>query len=98
MSMYGCCAIDLVWPPKLQNTWLSGYWPLVWLTIESSSTWVAAGIAAVLPQNCGGGAPLPPVPPLVTVQVKAALLEVPVVSVAVTVTVDVPVVVGVPVI
>ena len=63
MSMYGCCAIDSSWPLKLQYTSLSGYWPLVWLTMETSSTLLAAGIALVLPQNEAGGSPVPVVPP-----------------------------------
>src|SRR5260221_8978974 len=93
MSMYGCWAIDIVCPLKLQYTWLSGYWPFVWLTTATSRTLWAAGMALVLPQNEVGGAPEPPV---FTVQVKVAVPDAPVVSVAVTVTVDVPAVVGVP--
>src|SRR5258708_32358013 len=62
MSMKGCCAIDSVWPLKLQNTWLSGYCPFVWFTIETSSTWVAAGMALTLPQKEAGGRPPDPPP------------------------------------
>ena len=61
----------------------------------TSSTWVAAGMALVLPQNDAGGSPLPAV---LTVQLNAAEPVAPVPSVAVTVTVDVLAVVGVPVI
>ena len=64
MSTYGCWAIDSSWPLKLQYTWLSGYCPLVWFTIDSSRTWVAAGMALVLPQNEAGGAPVPPPEPV----------------------------------
>src|ERR1700732_1540955 len=94
MSMYGCWAMDSVCPLKLQKTWLSGYWPFVWFTMLSSSTWVAAGMALGLPQNDAGGSPLPVV--VVAVQVNEADPAAPVVSVAVTVTLEVPVAVGVP--
>src|SRR5215472_14688338 len=96
MSMYGCWAIDSVWPLKLQKTWLSGYWPFVWLTMANSRTLCAAGIALVLPQNAVGGSPVPPPPAGLTVQLKVAELVAPVVSVAVTVAVLVAAVVGVP--
>ena len=43
----------------MSEDWLSGYCPLVWFTMESSRTWVAAVIALVLPQNDAGGAPDP---------------------------------------
>src|SRR5215472_15764282 len=95
MSMYGCWAIDIVCPLKLQKTWLSGYWPFVWFTTDTSSTWVADGIALTLPQNDAGGAPEPLE---LTIQLNVAELDAPVVSVAVTVTVEVAAVVGVPVI
>src|SRR5260221_12195974 len=94
MSMYGCWAMDLVCPLKLQKTWLSGYWPLVWFTMLSSSTWVAAGMALVLPQNDTGGSPLPPA--VLTVQLKVAEPDAPVVSLAVTVVVPVAAAVGGP--
>src|SRR6202000_1092114 len=76
MSMYGCCAIDSSWPLKLQYTWLSGYWPLVWLTMATSTTLLAAGIALVLPQNEAGGSPEPVVPPPPPV-VPPAVVETP---------------------
>src|SRR5712691_1492636 len=95
MSMKGCWAIDSVCPLKLQNTWLSGYCPFVWFTIETSSTWVAAGMALTLPQKEVGGAPEPLA---FTVQLNEADPAAPVVSLAVTVTVEVLAVVGVPVI
>src|SRR6185437_11718453 len=91
--MYGCCAIDSVCPLKLQKTWLSGYWPFVWLTTAISRTWVAAGMALTLPQNDAGGSPDPAA---ATVQLKEADAVAPVVSLTVTVTLDVPAVVGVP--
>src|ERR1700726_4133670 len=95
MSMYGCWAIDFVCPPKLQKTWLSGYWPLVWLTMENSRTLCAAGIALTLPQNDGGGSPLP-LPWGLTVQLNVAEPDAPVVSFAVTVALPEPVAGGVP--
>src|SRR5215472_1916417 len=96
MSMNGCWAMDSVYPLKVQKTWLSGYWPLVWLITSTSSTWVAAGIALTLPQKEAGGAPEPPPPLELTVQLKVAEPDAPVVSVAVTVTLEVAAVVGVP--
>src|SRR5579863_8631438 len=88
--------MDSVCPLKLQSAWLSGYWPFVWFTRLSSSTWVAAGIALVLPQNDAGGSPLPPPLLVLTVQLNEADPVAPVVSFAVTVTLEVPAVVGVP--
>src|ERR1700748_3822721 len=44
-------------PLICQNTWLSGYLPLVWLTNFKVITCVAAGMAAMLPQKADGGDP-----------------------------------------
>src|ERR1700761_2916059 len=44
-------------PLICQNTWLSGYLPLVWLTNFRVITCVAAGMAAMLPQKAAGGEP-----------------------------------------
>src|SRR6185437_10979085 len=97
MSMNGCCAIDSVCPLKVQKTWLSGYWPFVWLMTSTSRTCVAAGMALTLPQKDAGGSPPGPPPPAeLTVQVNEAVPVTPVVSLAVTVTVEVPAAVGVP--
>src|SRR5262245_50889356 len=54
MSRYGVSAIECVWPLKLQNTWLSGYCPLVRLRTFTISTFCAAGIVLVSPQKESG--------------------------------------------
>jgi hypothetical protein len=55
MSTNGCSAIECVCPPKVQNTWLSGNWPLVRLSTLTISTFWAGGMDAVSPQNASGG-------------------------------------------
>src|SRR5258706_15934777 len=57
MSRYGVSAMECVWPLKLQYTWLSGYAPLVRLRTFTSTTFWAAGMVLVSPQN----ASVPPV-------------------------------------
>src|SRR5262245_32238519 len=55
MSRYCCSAIECTCPLKLQNTWLSGYWPFVRFRIFTVSTFWAGGIVLVSPQNESGG-------------------------------------------
>src|SRR5690242_6053376 len=69
MSRYGVSAMECVWPLKLQWTRLSGNAPVVLLRPFTSSTFCAAGIVVVSPQNEAGGV-LPP--PLVGVGVGLA--------------------------
>jgi hypothetical protein len=64
MSMNGCSAIEWVWPLNVQNTWLSGKWPLVLLSTLTMTTFCAGGIDDVSPQNAsdgggGGGVTVP---------------------------------------